>query len=92
MPAYFLVDVGQVIPVLAKNAKDAAYLALIDHPNPANGQILVQERDSDDSDVQVYRFVLAARKCRKCGCTDDRACLGGCCWVEWDLCNQCRVQ
>jgi DNA polymerase III sliding clamp (beta) subunit (PCNA family) len=27
--------------------------------------------------------------CRKCGCTDARACKGGCYWVEPDLCNQC---
>lgn len=27
--------------------------------------------------------------CRVCGCTDDRACPGGCCWVEPDLCSAC---
>jgi len=27
--------------------------------------------------------------CRECGCTDDRACEGGCHWVEPDLCSQC---
>lgn len=29
------------------------------------------------------------RKCRQCGCTDDRACEGGCTWVEADLCSAC---
>lgn len=29
------------------------------------------------------------RKCRKCGCTDDLACPGGCYWVEADLCSRC---
>lgn len=29
------------------------------------------------------------RACRVCGCTDDRACPGGCYWVEPDLCSQC---
>ena len=29
------------------------------------------------------------RACRKCGCTDDCACVGGCSWVEPDLCSQC---
>lgn len=29
------------------------------------------------------------RKCRVCGCTDDRACEGGCHWVEDDLCSTC---
>ncbi len=27
--------------------------------------------------------------CRVCGCTDDNACLGGCWWVEPDLCSRC---
>lgn len=32
------------------------------------------------------------RKCRDCGCTDDRACMtatGPCHWVERDLCSNC---
>ncbi len=31
----------------------------------------------------------AQRRCRVCGCTDDNACLGGCYWVEDDLCSEC---
>jgi len=27
--------------------------------------------------------------CRVCGCTDDKACEGGCYWVEPDLCSAC---
>lgn len=27
--------------------------------------------------------------CRICGCTDERACPGGCEWVEPDLCSRC---
>jgi hypothetical protein len=27
--------------------------------------------------------------CRGCGCTDDRACPGGCFWVAGDLCSSC---
>lgn len=27
--------------------------------------------------------------CRVCGCTDERACAGGCSWVEADLCSVC---
>lgn len=39
-------------------------------------------------------FVLPERSaragvCRKCGCTDDKACPGGCSWVEPDLCSAC---
>lgn len=29
------------------------------------------------------------RKCRICGCTWNHACVGGCYWVEDDLCSQC---
>ncbi|MDD5360481.1 MAG: 3'-5' exonuclease [Sulfurovaceae bacterium] len=29
------------------------------------------------------------RRCRVCGCTDDHACIGGCYWVEIDLCCNC---
>lgn len=32
------------------------------------------------------------RACRICGCTDDRACLGGCSWLEEDLCSTCARQ
>jgi hypothetical protein len=27
--------------------------------------------------------------CRMCGCTDDRACAGGCSWVVYGLCSSC---
>lgn len=27
--------------------------------------------------------------CRDCGCTDERACPGGCWWVADDLCSTC---
>jgi len=29
------------------------------------------------------------QKCRVCGCTQERACPGGCYWVEPDLCSSC---
>ena len=39
------------------------------------------------------RFARAVtRSCRVCGCTDTRACEGGCWWVEDDLCNRCRKE
>lgn len=28
-------------------------------------------------------------RCRMCGCTEVRACPGGCSWVSWDLCSSC---
>jgi hypothetical protein len=30
------------------------------------------------------------RACRICGCTEFRACHGGCAWVEVDLCSACE--
>lgn len=30
--------------------------------------------------------------CRVCGCTQDNACAGGCCWVEEDLCSRCAAK
>lgn len=35
------------------------------------------------------RVQVDERRCRACGCTDDRACPGGCWWVEADLCSAC---
>lgn len=29
-------------------------------------------------------------KCRECGCTEDRACPGGCHWAEPGLCSACK--
>ncbi len=29
------------------------------------------------------------RKCRVCGCTNERGCPGGCWWVGPDLCSSC---
>ena len=94
----FLVDVGRVYLVVAKDAKDAAYLTLLSHPKPQSGKIIVQSRVSDDPDAtaEITEFVLAERKCRKCGCTETNACRNGagvrnCSWVEWDLCSSCRV-
>lgn len=29
------------------------------------------------------------RSCRYCGCTDDRACPGGCSWTGQDVCSAC---
>jgi hypothetical protein len=29
------------------------------------------------------------QRCKKCGCTADNACDGGCEWVSFDLCSAC---
>ena len=31
------------------------------------------------------------RKCRMCGCTEKKACPGGCFWVGKDLCSECAT-
>ena len=33
----------------------------------------------------------AGRACRVCGCTDAAACLGGCSWIDIDLCSRCAA-
>jgi hypothetical protein len=36
------------------------------------------------------KFVFTPRgMCRVCGCTDERACPGGCIWAEPNLCSRC---
>jgi hypothetical protein len=44
----------------------------------------------DDDEPELRGF--GVRSCRVCGCTDDHACPGGCCWVEPDLCSACAAQ
>jgi hypothetical protein len=34
---------------------------------------------------------ILEQKCRVCGCTEMRACKGGCHWVTPDLCSACQV-
>lgn len=35
---------------------------------------------------------LDEQRCRVCGCTDERACPGGCWWIENDLCSNCAKE
>lgn len=37
--------------------------------------------------------MVEAGKCRVCGCTDARACVGGCTWLDegHTLCSECGV-
>lgn len=32
---------------------------------------------------------MSVRRCRHCGCTELRACAGGCWWVGQDECSSC---
>jgi hypothetical protein len=40
--------------------------------------------------VNVLVSDMTPRRCRNCGCSDDRACPGGCYWIEDDLCSRCE--
>jgi hypothetical protein len=50
----------------------------------SRSQLSVDERLGEQAGEQS-----AVRSCRVCGCTDDRACEGGCGWAEQDLCTAC---
>lgn len=53
-----------------------------------------------DADLVLQGVLIAlgaatkSGTCRVCGCTDQRACFGGCCWVneEHTLCSACAGQ
>jgi hypothetical protein len=44
-------------------------------------------RRSDDGTVKVVYTPHGV--CRGCGCSDERACPGGCVWAEPNLCSRC---
>ncbi len=35
---------------------------------------------------------LKEQKCRICGCTDSKACEGGCSWVLPEICSKCVTE
>lgn len=48
--------------------------------------------DVKEYDRKWARKVIAVLKgdaCEKCGCTEERACPGGCSWVRPGLCSRC---
>lgn len=64
-------------------SKDTPWAALAKLEPRARERIfaMLEERmaEEDESDPA----------CRVCGCTEERACPGGCWWVEPDLCSEC---
>lgn len=47
----------------------------------------------DRIDHAPSETIVAARTCRDCGCTDERACMDGdqpCSWIAPDLCSACE--
>jgi hypothetical protein len=43
----------------------------------------------DTVDILAAAATEPPRRCRQCGCSDERGCRGGCSWVEYDLCSGC---
>jgi hypothetical protein len=39
--------------------------------------------------VDMGQAGVYEQRCRECGCTERRACVGGCEWVEHDICSAC---
>jgi hypothetical protein len=37
------------------------------------------------------KIVMTDAVCRVCGCSDERACPGGCVWAEPNLCSRCAL-
>lgn len=53
----------------------------------AGGEIIP---DPVVGDVNAYLIQMTAGwECLGCGCTNERACVGGCSWVNEDMCSQC---
>lgn len=75
----------EIVAVLDSNT-DQDVPALL---RKAAGQI---ENGRIEKELPV-RTVKNVRRCRVCGCTEDRACFsfseGACHWVEYDLCSAC---
>lgn len=38
---------------------------------------------------ELLRVTISRPRCRKCGCTNEHGCPGGCYWVLADLCSTC---
>ncbi len=62
----------------------------------AREALLLYSRKTSDAELasDIYAAIenqdWPESKCRVCGCTQDKACPGGCSWVEHDLCSVCE--
>lgn len=54
-------------------------------------KIRIRKRAATDEHrlTQIMSENTSKWKCRGCGCTNERACKGGCSWAEKNLCDQC---
>lgn len=53
------------------------------------GAVALSFREIKPKAPRAKRQAKPVATCRKCGCTDNRACPGGCWWAEPDLCSAC---
>lgn len=56
---------------------------------------LFEEEDLGEDLLEEEDLVcdpIGGASCRVCGCTDDKACPGGCVWAEPDLCSRCYLE
>lgn len=90
MQGYIVEWNGMKVKVLASSPKNAAHILLLGEPRvKRTGFITVHEKETEDSGVTAHVFNIADRKCSSCGCTEQKACGGGCFWVDWDYCSAC---
>ena len=60
----------------------------------ASGVVKLCDRPTTTGTADVYYCSCCAPdlvQCRVCGCTEEAACIGGCYWVEADLCSRCAL-
>lgn len=76
---------------LVDDERAAAALALLADHAGKTLQIHVQPAEAREAIERLAARLADAwpSRCRVCGCTDDRACPGGCWWVADDLCSAC---
>lgn len=68
--------------------RDLACWCSID--GPCHADTLLEIANATTKPIKGEPEKLWPRRCRECGCTDLRACDGGCWWVEGDLCSSCN--
>ena len=86
----FLHDYAMVLWSELRGPTTDALDVLLDVRTAIDGAILALNPPGQITGV----LVTADRKCRLCGCTEDRACVVAgepCHWVEPDLCSACAA-
>lgn len=58
----------------------------------AQAQVLVATMPALMRAKRTFDKRVVAGACRLCGCTDDRACPGGCYWVFPNVCSACAPE